>query len=102
MAESIDRNARCKIEIPVARGRIEPNALAPLKSEVDTRIRRQQMRGHGGYLSSYGRKEMCRLSGRHEFHLIGGLWPVNNRTAAGAADSISTQSAILRENRWNM
>ena len=44
MAERVDRDARGEIEIAVAVGRGQPNALAPLESEVDPRVGRQHMR----------------------------------------------------------
>src|SRR5580700_7426099 len=47
MAERVDGNAGGKVEIAVAIGGDEPNALAPLKGEVDTRESRHQMRSHG-------------------------------------------------------
>ena len=44
VAERIDRDAGGEIEIALAVGRGEPNALAALEGEVDARIGRQQMR----------------------------------------------------------
>ena len=41
MAERIDRDAGGEIEIALAVGRDQPNALAPLESEVDPRVGRQ-------------------------------------------------------------
>ena len=38
MAERVHRNTGSEIEIAIAVGRDEPNALAPLKSKVDARI----------------------------------------------------------------
>jgi len=47
MAERGDGDARAKVEIALAGGRGEPCAFAPLEGEVDARIGRHQMRGHG-------------------------------------------------------
>ena len=47
VAERVDRDAGGEIEIALAIGRDQPNAFAPLEGEVDARIGRQQMRGHG-------------------------------------------------------
>jgi hypothetical protein len=47
MPQRIDGDAGGEIEIPIAVGRNQPNALASLKGKVDTRIGRQQMRCHG-------------------------------------------------------
>ena len=44
MAERIDRDAGGEIEIAVAVGRGQPDALAPLESEVDPRVGWQHMR----------------------------------------------------------
>jgi hypothetical protein len=52
MAEHIDRDAGGKIEIAIALSRDQPRALTPLESKVDTRIGRQQVRGHGTVRSS--------------------------------------------------
>ena len=43
MAERVHSNARTEIEIAVAVGCNQPNALAQLESEVDARISRQHM-----------------------------------------------------------
>src|SRR5258708_4658316 len=47
MAERVDGDAGGEIEIPVAVGGHQPNALAPLEGEVDTCESRHQMRSHG-------------------------------------------------------
>ena len=47
VAERVDRDAGGEIEVALAVGRDQPGALAPLESEVDARISRQQMRAHG-------------------------------------------------------
>jgi hypothetical protein len=46
MAERIDRDARGEIEVAVAVGRRQPDALAPLECEIDPRLCRQKMRIH--------------------------------------------------------
>ncbi len=47
MAERVDGDAGAEIEVALAVGGDEPRALAPLKSKIDARIGRQQMRCHG-------------------------------------------------------
>jgi hypothetical protein len=47
MSKSINGDAGREIEIALAVSREQPRALAPLESEVDTRISRQKMRDHG-------------------------------------------------------
>ena len=47
VSQRVDGNAGGKIEIAVAVGRDQPCAFAPLESEVDACIGRQQMRCHG-------------------------------------------------------
>ena len=63
MAERVDRDARGEIEIALAVGRDQPSALAPLESEIDTRIGWQHMRSHGPLTPARTlcRNEMCRL-----------------------------------------
>jgi hypothetical protein len=44
MAKSVNRHAGGEVEIALAIGGREPSTLAPLESEIDPRIGRQQMR----------------------------------------------------------
>ena len=44
MAKRVDRHARGEIEVAVAVGRRQPDALTPLESEVDPRVGWQHMR----------------------------------------------------------
>src|SRR6185437_8906172 len=50
MPKSINSDAGGEIEVPLTLGRVQPNALAPLESEVGARISRQKMRAHGLFL----------------------------------------------------
>ncbi len=52
MAERVDRDAGGEIQIALTGRRHQPRALAPLESEVDAGIGRQQMRAHDRDLSS--------------------------------------------------
>ena len=64
VAERIDRDAGGEIEIAVAVGRDQPDALAPLEGEVDTRIGRQQDATSRPLIrqsEQICRNEMCRL-----------------------------------------
>src|SRR6185437_14452298 len=42
--------------------------------------------------------EMCRLTGRHVFHSIGGAWPVNTPGRSRLFDSFMPHVPILKEN----
>ena len=47
MAQRIHRDPGGKVEVALTIGRVEPNAFAPLESEVNTREGRHQVRCHG-------------------------------------------------------
>jgi len=89
MAERADRDAGAKIEIAVAVGGGQPDAVAPLEGKVHPRIGWQHLRRHwhGGAtpMAKTGRNESCRLTGRHvETILFPGLW-VSTRRYCDAA-----------------
>src|SRR6185312_212191 len=47
VAERVDGDARGEIEIALAIGRDQPDALAALEGEIDAGVGRQKMRAHG-------------------------------------------------------
>ena len=89
VAQSIDGDAGGEVEIALALSRDQPGALAPLESEVDARIGRQQVRAHDRHLSSsvWTYAQACRApemnraasAGGTCEHSIAGPCPVNRR-----------------------
>jgi len=51
MPKRIDGDTGREVELAVTVGRDQPGALAPLKSEIDARVSRQNMRRHEEVLS---------------------------------------------------
>jgi hypothetical protein len=62
MTQRIDRDPGGEIEVALTLFGDQPDALAPLESEVDARIGRQEMRGHAEVLSSNSFAEMKRAA----------------------------------------
>jgi hypothetical protein len=99
MTECVDGNAGGKVEVAIAVSGDQPGALAPLESEIDTRISRQKVRVHSPFLSAIKRRnEMCRLARAALSASYCRCLPCQPTLPTPLIDSKLPQGPILKEN----
>jgi hypothetical protein len=92
-------NTGGELEVALALSREQPSALAPLESEIDTRISRQKVRVHSRFLSSIKRRnEMCRLARAALSASYCRCLPCQPTLPTPLIDSKLPQGPILKEN----